>query len=775
MAGLLEEIQRRRLPHWLVAYLAAAWGCTEATGFLIANYGAPQRLLDVVLFLLVVFLFISLVIVWYHGERGPQRPTRAETTLLSVLFCVAVAGTVWITTVDASPGVSAVPEGIAAVDLGERSLVVLPFRSTVGDPELSWLDRGIPELLSTKLAQVADLRVLSSQRLADLLSRLGVGPDDAIPGAIRPRLLELAGARLAVTGSVFGHPGDLTITASLTDAATGEIRASGSVRGDDVMDLVDEIAAVLRGGIGGVGDLADLPSIASLTTGSVDAYRAYESGLRATHRFLRAEAADHFGEALALDSTFALARFRRALSLYQLGRMSEAAREARRARLELGDASERDRLFVEAFDGFATDTATAVSLVRELVRKYPDDKDARIIFASILAGLRGAADPEARTLVTETLRLDPAYGPGYNILAYSYAGSGNLDIADSLSQRYVQLEPDQPNSWDTRGEILEIAGRVGEARQAYRTALRTRPDFRLAINHLARSYLLMDDPAGARQEMAVLQESPLPSVRIRARALEADAWLWEGAVDEALAAYESAERDADTLGLSDLRVWRLRDVVRMDLALGRYGPAIEAASTIRGLEPVDGWWITALYDSLLAAGDVAEMERWKPRVEAQIRDNPLTRDNLAVITRLIDLWIAYARGDHEAVVAIASELPVALRPGVLTGWPVFQSMLALGRTEELMEALHDQRWPPLFVRGPRFEPLRIRWAQYFEARAREASGDGEAAEAAYEALVRAMGEGLARFPLLSDTRARLAALRTTEAPAVLVLHSSRGF
>ncbi|MDH3269902.1 MAG: tetratricopeptide repeat protein [Gemmatimonadota bacterium] len=760
---LIESIQLRRLPHWLVVYAAAAWGCLEATGFLIDAYGAPPRLLDVVLFLLFVFFFLVVVLGWYHGEKGPQRPTRVEGSLLGTLLCIAVVGSIWIMATGEEADGSPVPEGVVRVDLGERSLAVLPFRSTVADSGFVWLDRGVAELLSTKLAQVEDLRVVSSQRLLDLAGQLGVESNAPIPERVVSTLMQLSGARLAVTGSVFGRPGDLTITATLVEASTGEIRASANARGDDVFVLVDEIATVLRDGMGSGGGDEEPASIASLTTASIDAYRAYEEGRGAFQRFLYDDAERHFERALSLDSTFALARFRRALTLYQLGELSEAASEARRARTELGQVSERDRLFVEAFDHFGTDTTAAVATVRELLAKYPDEKDARIIFASILAGVRGAADTEARALLVETLKLDPSYAPGYNILAYSYAGSGDLEAADSLSQRYVELEPDEPNPWDSRGEILELAGRIDDAREAYREALRIRPDFRFAINHLARSYLRENDPAGARQELAKFRESDLPDVRIRAMALEADSYLWEGEVDEAIALYESAERAADMAGLSTLRVWRLRDLVQVRLALGQHAGAVEAAETIRGLEPLDGWWITALYDSLASVGDVAEMERWRPRVQAEIGENPLTRERLPMISRLIDVWIAHARGDHREVLALASELPDAMRPGVLTGWPVFQSMLELREFEQVLGDVRGYRSPDLFVRGPRFEPLRVRWAQYFEARTYEAAGDTAAAVAGYLELARGLGDGLARFPTLSDVPTRLERLLGSDA------------
>ena len=85
---LIEALRRRKFSRWLIGYAAAAWGLAEATGFLVDTYGAPRRLIDVVLFLLLVCLFVLIVLVWHHGERGPQRITRREGGLLGALLTV---------------------------------------------------------------------------------------------------------------------------------------------------------------------------------------------------------------------------------------------------------------------------------------------------------------------------------------------------------------------------------------------------------------------------------------------------------------------------------------------------------------------------------------------------------------------------------------------------------------------------------------------------------------------------------------------------------------
>lgn len=752
---MIDKLQERMVLRWLVAYAAVAWGLAEATGLLIDNYGLSRTLLDVVLFLILVSFFVLLVLVWFHGQRGPQRVTRLEGGLLGVLLVIAIGGSLWIASGEASANPGRLSNEDVVADLGAGSVAVLPFHNEVEDRQFTWLARGVPELLSTHLAQHDGLRVVSGQRVFDILRQLGVAEDEAVPEGLERRVTELSGARLAITGSVFGGADDLTMTSSLSDVSTGEIRASANARGSDVFTLVDEVSRGLLRQIRGEADAPGLATVAQLTTGDVEAYRAYDEGRQALMRFRYDDAAEHFGRAVEIDSTFSLAHFRLALALYSTGQVFEATQHAQLAQRGIGRVSERDSLFIEGFSAFPRDTVSSIATLRDLVRLYPDEKDGRIMFAGLLAQIRGPADPEARGLLNQAVRLDPLYAAGYNLLAYSYAGAGDFEAADSLNQRYVDLEPGEPNPIDSRGEILEFAGRRQEARSAYLEALRLQPDFLFALDHLTRLHLTHGDPAAARADLDSRLDSASPDVRVRARILMGDTYLWEGAFDEGLAAYTDAEQEAVASERPDLRAMPLADVIRTHLAVGDYPAATEAAREIRTVQPLSGWWITVLYDSLNLADDLAGMERWKPRVEAEIDANPLTRPNLEIISRLLDVLIAHQRGQHELVLALAADLPLNLRPGALTGWPVFQSMIELGLGELLLEALQPFRDPNPFARGSRIVPLVDRSALYFEGRAYEMLGDTARAVARYEELVRGMGEGIERLHFLRDAPDRL--------------------
>ena len=76
----------------------------------------------------------------------------------------------------------------------------------------------------------------------------------------------------------------------------------------------------------------------------------------------------------------------------------------------------------------------------QTIRKYPDEKDARLIYAAMASQRPGGAE-SAEQQYAEILALDPYYAEVWNQLAYLYAGRGDFAGADTLIDRYVELQP----------------------------------------------------------------------------------------------------------------------------------------------------------------------------------------------------------------------------------------------------------------------------------------------------------------------------------------------
>ncbi|MDX1394122.1 MAG: hypothetical protein R3195_07020 [Gemmatimonadota bacterium] len=728
-------------------------------GFFVEQGYTGRTILDVVLFLLIVGFFAMLVIVWYHGEGGRQKVQRLEVVLLATCLAVALGGSAVVAT-RATDGRVAF-EDRAMVDLGDRSVAVLPFENGLPDGSMAWLDRGIAELLATDLAQVDSLRVVGGQRIIDLMRQIGEGESRIVPEEQRSRVTRMAGARYMLSGRIAGSGDDVVLIASLVDARTGEIAAAARQQGSDIFAVVDAVSAQLVADAFGARaePASGTASIADLTTTNLEAYAEYQRGREARFLFDFPEALVHFQRAVEIDSTFALAHFQLAGVQVQQGDFVGSAESLRLAREHLTHATERDRMFIEGLGTVIEgDIDGGEARLRELIRRYPDEKEARIVLASVKRGREGSS-PEVAELIEETLRLDPLYTIGYNELAYTEVRRGNHDSALALIETYVRLEPGEPNPLDSRGEVLEQMGLHDRARESFRQALDLDPTFTIALRHLVASHLGQDDVPGALEELRPYAESGNPRVRMVARSLEAEAHFWRGDFEMGLVALRAAVDDPDPD--PGQQVNSLRSLLFALLQLGRYDEALERAPRMAELTPLEGSAELVEIVSAGERGDVAGMSRASDRMVTKFRENPNVTQFLEVTIAMTEIWKAYYRGEHERVIELAAAAPFARgETGMeLLGYPVMRSLLELGRGELAVSHVDVARGQGITGVPNQWDSLTWRILQYYEGRARELAGDTADAIAVYRELIDGWDDAVAEVPLVADAPQRLAALQ----------------
>lgn len=92
--SLFERLSRRKLVHWIVAYLAGAWLLLQLTDVLSEIWAWPITLQRAVSLVLGMGLFPAIVVAWFHGEKGHQRVCLLEVAVVGTLVACASA-VVW--------------------------------------------------------------------------------------------------------------------------------------------------------------------------------------------------------------------------------------------------------------------------------------------------------------------------------------------------------------------------------------------------------------------------------------------------------------------------------------------------------------------------------------------------------------------------------------------------------------------------------------------------------------------------------------------------------
>lgn len=76
-----------------------------------------------------------------------------------------------------------------------------------------------------------------------------------------------------------------------------------------------------------------------------------------------------------------------------------------------------------------------------------------------------------------SVSLRPDFGPGYNTLAYAYLAAGKIEYAEAAMNQYRRLQPDEPNPYDSLGDLWMKKGDYQKAAANYQMAYDKDPNW----------------------------------------------------------------------------------------------------------------------------------------------------------------------------------------------------------------------------------------------------------------------------------------------------------
>jgi tetratricopeptide (TPR) repeat protein len=248
---------------------------------------------------------------------------------------------------------------------------LLPFADETADPALAWTSHGVPEMLSSQLAEAPELRVRDPQRVVRTVRDLQLTPARTDDPATLTRLGDLLDAERLVTGTVRRAGQSLRIDLRLTTLAGGAPKtlSAEAAGADGLFAAVSSLGQSLRRELGATSQKTAPPETMSLA-----AAREYQLGRARLAVADSLGAVPHLERAVAEDPGFAAA-FERLSEAYQsLGRQEEAQKAAQKAS-DVVDAGEtRLRLRIACRIALlGGDPAAAEKSYRDLVQSFPND------------------------------------------------------------------------------------------------------------------------------------------------------------------------------------------------------------------------------------------------------------------------------------------------------------------------------------------------------------------------------------------------------------------
>jgi tetratricopeptide (TPR) repeat protein len=332
-------------------------------------------------------------------------------------------------------------------------------------------DETLREALSVGLAQSPFLNVVPDHEIADTLKQMGRPADTPVTGETALEVCQRAGAKALLAGSIVRLGTQYVISIRGVNCQTGSVLAQDQVqaaRKENVLRALGEAATQLRQKMG-----ESLPTIREFdvpleqaTTPSLDALRAYSSGMKARNQKGPAEAIPYLKRAIELDPDFALAYGVLSTSYQLLGEDGLGREYAQQAYALRSRTTEREQFALSAYYyAFVTgDRKSALQNCKLWRAAYSQDMVPRmcLFFNTEMIGQYEQAIPFG----VDCVAVDRGAGTCYSDLVSAYTAVNKLDDAKAIYEQALASKITYPDLHQYRYIVAFLEGDDAEmARQ----------------------------------------------------------------------------------------------------------------------------------------------------------------------------------------------------------------------------------------------------------------------------------------------------------------------
>jgi serine/threonine-protein kinase len=579
--NFFSELKRRNVYKVAVAYAVVGWLLVQVTTQVFPIFEIPNWALRLIVLAIVIGFPIALVMAWAFEltPEGIKRtedvdPTEMRTKPHVWIYIVVVGAVVSIglffigryvvgsRTTPRHDASRAWTEA-ATASLSEKSIAVLPFDNLSRDPDNAFFAEGVQDEILTRLAKVADLKVIARtstqkfksapENLSDIATQLGVL--NILEGSVQK-----VNDQVRVNVQLINALTNAHLWAEIYDRKLTDIF---SVESDIAKTIADALQAKLTGS-----------EMRAMTTAPTEDPVAHELYLKGRHSWgLRGEnvlnAVEFYNQAIARDPKYALAYAGLGetyilLPYYTGADPKEVRPKARAATLK---ALELNPNLAEAHNALAKilytddiDLQRAVGEHQRAIELNPNYASAHHWLGNgPLSGL-GRLD-EAIAEGRRSVELDPLSAINLVDLADTYMYARRFKEAEATMKKALEIDPAFAYAHWIYGMILQVSGDLEGARKQFATA-RARENDVQAIASRGQLGAIMGRREEAVQALATLEElGKHQYVESYYRAL---LYISLGQKEAAISALEQAyaEHDGDDIGT--IKVDPLLDSLRGD-------------------------------------------------------------------------------------------------------------------------------------------------------------------------------------------------------------------
>ncbi|HEY4281970.1 MAG TPA: tetratricopeptide repeat protein [Chthoniobacterales bacterium] len=585
------ELKRRNVYKVAVAYAVVGWLAVQVATQVFPFLEIPNWVVRLVIAVVTIGFPIALVIAWAFeatpegikptetadampGAAKPKRHAWIYVVVLGVAFSI---GLFFFGRYTARDTASA-----ARTELPAKSIAVLPFENLSEDKSNAFFAEGVQDEILTRLAKVADLKVISrtsTQRfkstpadLPEIAKQLGVM--HILEGSVQK-----ANDQVRVNVQLINAMTDAHLWADTFDRKLTDIFAVES-------EIAKTIADILQAKLSG----SEKTAMAMKPTADPEAYELYLRGRffwnKRTAADLR-KSIECFNQAIAKDPNYALAyaglsQAWSLLSAYNVASPTDSYPQAdafARKALALDDTA-ADALvgLASVKSNYQFDISGALHDYERAIQLNPNDSTAHHWLGGDCFAPTGQHEREVAEL-KRALELDPLSLIINSNLGVAYIRAGRLDEAVAQFRKAVALDDSFYPAHREYGLALELQGQIPEAILQYERAAALTDD-PIPLGALGRIYGIAGRTDEAKKIFEQLRQ--LRAQRYTAAYSLALVAVGLGDKTEAIHWLEEAYRERDGDSIAAIRVDPLLIPLRGDPRFEALAEKIVPAAQFKG-------------------------------------------------------------------------------------------------------------------------------------------------------------------------------------------------
>src|SRR5438874_2089786 len=508
------ELKRRNVYKVAVAYIVAGWALSQGVAQVFPIFDIPNWVIRLIVLLIVIGLPIALVLSWTF-EITPQGIKRTEDVDLAAsaqqskkrtwIFVVVIGAVLSIGLFllgrYSTGNKTGSPAGIT-----NKSIAVLPFDNLSRDPDNAYFCEGVQDEILTRLAKVADLKVISRTSTQHFKS----APDNL------PQIAKQLGVAHILEGSVQKANDQVRVNVQLINALTdAHLWADTYDRKlTDIFAVESEIAKTIAETLKARLTGSEKTLITKTPSVNPEAYELYLKGrffwnkrtgddLRKSIEYLKQAIAKDPRYALAyaaLADSYALLRFYGGASPAESVVPAEAA--ANKA-LELDDSLAEAHASLGLIATEELEVNRGVDELERAIQLNPNYATAHHWLGLALATLR-QSDRSIGEL-KRALELDPLSMIINADLSIIYLYARRYDAAEAQARKTLEIDSHSFVAHYYLGEALQLTSRLKEAIPEFQKAVELNND-PYSIAMLVQAYARNGQTDEARKLLAHLNE-----------------------------------------------------------------------------------------------------------------------------------------------------------------------------------------------------------------------------------------------------------------------------